>query len=163
MLVLGEPGTGKSSIIKRYVHNFFETRHKTTVGVDFHIKNLVVGNRPVRLQLWDIATAGDFGISRVYYNNTVGAFVVYDVSRPMTFDTVAKWREEIDTKVGLSNGKPLPLILLANKSDLDEAKIDGAKLDEFCEQNGFAGWLETSAKMNINLEKATHTLGIFQI
>jgi Ras-related protein Rab-32 len=150
---------GKTSIIKRYVHNFFNTHHKTTVGVDFHLKQLIVDNLTVRLQLGDIAGQERVvSMARVYYKDAVGAFVVYDVSRPMTFDAVAKWKQDIDDKIKLSNGKALPVILLGNKCDLDEAKIDRAKLDEFCEQNGFAGWFDTSAKMNINIDKAARSL-----
>jgi Ras-related protein Rab-32 len=42
-------------LLDRYVHNFFSGHHKTTVGVDFHLKNLVIGETTVKLQLWDIA------------------------------------------------------------------------------------------------------------
>ena len=87
-----------------------------------------------------------------------GAMLVYDVSKPSTFDTVSKWKEEIDSKVQLPNGDPLPVVLLGNKIDLDDAEVDKTQLDRFCEEKGFVGWFDTSAKLNIHIEQAAKCL-----
>ena len=54
-------------------------------------------------------------MTRVYYKEAVGAFIVFDVTRSATFDAVVKWKEDLDSKVQLSDGSPIPCILLANK------------------------------------------------
>lgn len=73
----------------------------------------------VRLQLWDIAGQERFGnMTRVYYKEALGAIVVYDITRPQTFEGVTKWKKDIDAKVALPDawgGGQIPVILLANK------------------------------------------------
>jgi len=54
-------------------------------------------------------------MTRVYYKEAIGAFIVFDVTRPSTFDAVQKWKTDLDSKVQLPDGSPVPCILLANK------------------------------------------------
>lgn len=74
----GELGTGKTSFIKRYVHQFFSQNYRATIGVDFALKVLNWDQSTIiRLQLWDIAGQERFGnMTRVYYKEAVGAFIV---------------------------------------------------------------------------------------
>jgi Ras-related protein Rab-32 len=54
-------------------------------------------------------------MTRVYYKEAVGAFIVFDVTRASTFDAVQKWKNDLDSKVQLIDGSPVPCVLLANK------------------------------------------------
>jgi len=158
VLVIGDLGVGKTSIIKRYVHQIYSQHYRATIGVDFALKVLHWDNdEVVRLQLWDIAGQERYGnMTRVYYREAVGALVVFDVTRASTFEAVLKWKDDLDTKVTLPHGIPVPAVLLANKSDQMVAQMP--KLDSFCKDNGFAGCFETSAKENTNIEEAVRCL-----
>ncbi|KAK3088250.1 hypothetical protein FSP39_016595 [Pinctada imbricata] len=162
ILVIGELGTGKTSIIKRYVHQFFSQHYRATIGVDFALKVLNWdADTIVRLQLWDIAGQERFGnMTRVYYKEAVGCFIVFDVTRASTFDAVVKWKSDLDSKVQLSDSSPVPCVLLANKCDqAKEGLVNNAnQMDEFCKEKGFVGWFETSAKENINIDDAARFL-----
>mmetsp|Transcript_17214 Transcript_17214/g.40370 ORF Transcript_17214/g.40370 Transcript_17214/m.40370 type:complete len:218 (+) Transcript_17214:323-976(+) len=157
-LVVGDAGIGKTSFVKRTVNEgFFET-YKTTVGVDFKIKRMQVNNESVRLQLWDIMGQERFQeLVRVYYQNTRGVFIIYDLTKQKkSLKGVLEWKKEIDTKVRLPDGSPVPTVLLGNKCDMleDRSKAQ-AELDEFCQQNGFLGGFLTSAKNDTNVHEAT--------
>ena len=163
ILVIGELGTGKTSIIKRYVHQFFTPHYRATIGVDFALKVLNWDqNTLVRLQLWDIAGQERFGnMTRVYYKEAVGAFVVFDLTRLSTFEAVTKWKADLDSKVLLSNGKPIPAVLLANKCDLGSEEFDrgtAQQLDTYCKEKGFLGWYKTSAKENMGIDETAKCL-----
>jgi len=163
ILVVGDIGTGKTSIIKRYVHNIFSMHYKSTIGVEFALK--VINWDPkteIRLQLWDIAGQERFGnMTRVYYKEAVGAIVVFDVTRIATFEAAAKWKSDIDSKVTVGvEEKPIPVILLANKIDMakDGFVKSASQMDQYCKENNFVGWFETSAKENIGIDKAAKFL-----
>ncbi|ORX44275.1 P-loop containing nucleoside triphosphate hydrolase protein [Hesseltinella vesiculosa] len=167
ILVVGDLGTGKTSIIRRYVHNIFSTNYKSTIGVDFALKVVQWSSEIiVRLQLWDIAGQERFGnMTRVYYKGALGAFVVYDVTRPQSFEGVTKWKQDLDAKVtlpGAWGGGHIPVVLLANKSDLLQdghgQAIQPQEMDKFCQEQGFAHWFETSAKDNTNIDEAARYL-----
>eukprot|EP01120_Amphizonella_sp_Union-15-10_P001403 TRINITY_DN1147_c0_g4_i1.p1 TRINITY_DN1147_c0_g4~~TRINITY_DN1147_c0_g4_i1.p1 ORF type:complete len:237 (-),score=50.55 TRINITY_DN1147_c0_g4_i1:108-818(-) len=164
ILIVGDIATGKTSLINRYAHGSFSQRYKATIGVDFAWKPLEAKNgQTVRLQLWDIAGQERFGhMTRVYYKDALGAIVVYDVTRPNTFEAVSKWKEDINKKVFFPGTEdPIPTILLCNKIDLlegEERPKSPSELDSFSQEQGFLKWYETSAKNNINISEAVSFL-----
>eukprot|EP01120_Amphizonella_sp_Union-15-10_P012761 TRINITY_DN5756_c0_g1_i1.p1 TRINITY_DN5756_c0_g1~~TRINITY_DN5756_c0_g1_i1.p1 ORF type:complete len:258 (-),score=60.02 TRINITY_DN5756_c0_g1_i1:128-901(-) len=164
VLVIGDVGTGKTSIIGRYAHGVFSQRYKATIGVDFAWKAVNWSDDlTIRLQLWDIAGQERFGqMTRVYYKDALGVFIVYDVTRPNTFDAVSKWKDDVNKKVTfLGTDDPIPTVVLANKVDLVEKEgreQTPSDLDSFCDEQGILKWFETSAKENIGIDAATQFL-----
>ncbi|KPP65355.1 ras-related protein Rab-38-like, partial [Scleropages formosus] len=162
VLVIGDLGVGKTSIIQRLVQRVFSQHYRATVGVDFWLKVVERDQRTVvRLQLWDIAGQERCGnMMRVYYRDAVGALLVFDVTRASTFEAVLKWKGDLDSKVMLSNGRSVPTVLLANKADqsLHGLRCQLPRLDAFCRDNGFVGWFETSAKEDTNIDAAIQCL-----
>lgn len=116
----------------------------------------------IRLQLWDIAGQERFGnMTRVYYREAVGAFVCFDQGRRQSFDEgVGRWKKDLDAKVKLKRMSDeleesgIPVVLLANKSDLDSKAVSTSELESYCQENGFCGFFETSAKLDNNIQEA---------
>jgi Ras-related protein Rab-32 len=162
VLVIGELGTGKTSFIKRYVHQFFSSHYRATIGVDFALKVIKWSrNGIVRVQLWDIAGQERFGqMTRVYYKEAAGAIIVFDVSRQDSFEAVLKWKTDLDSKVCQADGAPIPTLLLANKCDQSKVAAVGDPkfLDQFCQDHGFVGWFYTSPKENVNIDESANFL-----
>ncbi|CAF1456339.1 unnamed protein product [Adineta steineri] len=162
VLVIGELATGKTSVVKRYVHNFFSEHYRSTVGVDFATKLVKYNdNTIIRLQLWDIAGQERFGnMTRVYYKDAVGCLLVFDITRASTFEAVERWKTDLDSKIQLPDGTRLPCVLMANKCDLvpDDMSGNAQQMDEYCQEKGFIKWFEISAQKNINVDNSIQYL-----
>jgi len=159
VIVIGGAGVGKTSIIKRYVDNVYSEHYKYTIGVDFALKRLEWNeNHKILLQLWDIAGQERFGVlTRVYFKGANGACVVFDVGAANTLETALRWKNDVDEKVRLSNGSPVPTVLFANKCDLEQ-KIQDEEIQQFADQHGFIAWFKTSAKSNTGIEEGIEFL-----
>jgi len=92
----------------------------------------------------------------IYVRYAIAGIIVFDLSRPSTLEAVKQWRDDVNKKVVLANDEPIPLLLLANKCDLPEVKLDKEMLDEFVAENGFIGWYAVSAQENVGLSTKSH-------
>eukprot|EP00700_Malawimonas_jakobiformis_P003548 EC726355.1.p1 GENE.EC726355.1~~EC726355.1.p1 ORF type:complete len:208 (+),score=22.71 EC726355.1:74-697(+) len=154
VIVVGDSGCGKTSIVRQYVDRVFSAQYQASIGLHFAQKSIVLDDtKLVKLQLWDIAGQDRFReMAHVYYKNAVGGVVVCDVTRPKTVEGARVWRQDISSKLG-----DIPVMLLANKVDLlDQTHMKELSevMDTFCKENAFFSWHYTSAKDDVNLSSA---------
>ncbi|EDO44528.1 predicted protein [Nematostella vectensis] len=149
LLIIGDSGVGKSSLLLRFADNMFSGSYITTIGVDFKIRTINIDGEKVKLQIWDTAGQERFRtITSTYYRGTHGVIVVYDVTSADTFVNVKRWLHEID-----QNCDDVIRILVGNKDDCPSKKVvETADLQKFGEQMNIRVF-ETSAKENINVEE----------
>ncbi|XP_027469415.1 ras-related protein Rab-7L1 isoform X1 [Zalophus californianus] len=129
-------------------------------GMDFALKVLQWSDSEmVRLQLWDIAGQERFtSMTRLYYRDASACVIMFDVTNATTFSNSQRWKQDLDSKLTLPNGEPVPCLLLANKCDLSPWAVSRDQVDRFSKENGFTGWTETSVKENKNINEAMRVL-----
>lgn len=117
VVVLGEAGVGKSSLIRRYTQGYFSERTTTTVGVDRIPVNITVDNENLLFQVLD--TSGCFGfrgLIQSYMNNVDAVIFVYDLTNKESFACLPLW----NTILNASGKTDITKILVGNKRDLSE-------------------------------------------
>eukprot|EP00466_Bigelowiella_natans_P000209 jgi/Bigna1/66153/fgenesh1_pg.1_\ len=154
--------TGKTSVINRFVHGRWSHEYRSTIGCDYHSREVRRGDSKIRLQLWDIAGQDRFiKLTRAYYPNATGIVVVCDVSRPATLRAVEQWKKELDESLlgeARRNNWKVPVILIANKVDLlktgTTSFLRGAEIQKMSQSMGFDSWYIGSAKEDTNISEA---------
>nr|CAH7741063.1 unnamed protein product [Callosobruchus chinensis] len=151
LLIIGDSGVGKSSLLLRFSDNTFTGSYITTIGVDFKIKTVNIHGQKVKLQIWDTAGQERFRtITSTYYRGTHGVIVVYDVTNGESFANVKRWLHEIEQNYANIDIKS---ISVGNKNDTPERKVvlteDAQRFADTMNIQLF----ETSAKDNINVEE----------
>jgi len=149
LLIIGDSGVGKSSLLVRFADNQFSGNYITTIGVDFKIRTIELNGERVKLQIWDTAGQERFRtITSTYYRGTHGVIVVYDVASGDSFANVKRWLHEIN-----QNCDDVNRILVGNKcDDPDRRVVLKEDATRFSNQMGIQ-LFETSAKENINVEE----------
>lgn len=158
--ILGDFAVGKTSLVQRFVRNQFSEKYLTTIGVKVDTKEVVLdANRTLKLSIWDVAgTDTPTELFIRYTRGAAGYLLVADGTRSETLDCCIDLRDAIANSI-----RPLPYVVLVNKSDLGEQREVLA--DHAGEILGDAiDCLDTSALTGDNVERAFHLLvqGILQ-
>ncbi len=154
LVVVGDSGVGKSSIMMRFSEDAFSESYISTIGVDFKLRTIELHKKRVRLQIWDTAGQERFRtITSAYYRGADGILLVYDVTDMTSFEHVDEWMAEVDKFTSLCNPRPVK-ILLGNKGDLEtDRQVERKAAETYAAKLGIP-FFETSAKTNTYVDIA---------
>ncbi|XP_066501070.1 RAB11a, member RAS oncogene family, like isoform X3 [Hoplias malabaricus] len=139
VVLIGDSGVGKSNLLSRFTRNEFNLESKSTIGVEFATRSIQVEGKTIKAQIWDTAGQERYrAITSAYYRGAVGALLVYDIAKHLTYENAERWLKELQDHAD-SN---IVIMLVGNKSDLrhlravptDEAKAfsDGILIGVSC-------------------------------
>jgi len=152
VVLIGDSGVGKSNLLSRFTRNEFNLESKSTIGVEFATRSIQTeDNKTIKSQIWDTAGQERYrAITSAYYRGAVGALLVYDIAKHVTYENVERWLKEIRDHAD-SN---IVIMLVGNKSDLRHLRaVPTEEAKAFAEKNSLS-FIETSALDSTNVEAA---------
>jgi len=152
VLVVGNGGVGKSSLIRRFCKDTFTDQYKKTIGVDFLEKQQFVPSigETVTMMVWDTAGQEEFDvITKNYYRGAGAAVLAFSTTDRASFEAIQSWRD----KVAAECGDDLSMVLMQNKIDLiDQAVVTSQEAEDLAKKLGL--WFyRASVKDNLNIEQ----------
>ena len=156
IIILGDSGVGKTSLMNRYHSGKFSGQYKATIGADFLSKDLEIDGKNVTLQIWDTAGQERFqSLGVAFYRGADACLLVYDVTDPRSFENLHTWKSEFMQTTG--GEQSFPFIVLGNKVDREEERrVQRSKAEQWCRMSGAAplSHYKKSAKNAVNVDNA---------
>lgn len=155
VVLIGESGVGKSNLLSRFTKNEFNHDSRTTIGVEFSTRTVQLNSLTIKAQIWDTAGLERYrAITSAYYRGAVGALLVYDISKHLTYESAERWLKEL-----YDHADPhIVVMLVGNKSDLASVRsVPTEDAKDFAEKNGLL-FMETSALESTNVEIAFNSV-----
>ncbi|XVF49204.1 hypothetical protein PTKIN_Ptkin03bG0249800 [Pterospermum kingtungense] len=151
LVLLGDMGTGKTSLVLRFVKGQFFDFQESTIGAAFFTQVLSLNEATVKFDIWDTAGQERYhSLAPMYYRGAAAAVVVYDITSSDSFVRAKKWVQELQSRQGNSN---VIMFLVANKVDLEEKrKVGNEEGEQYARENGLT-FFETSAKTAHNVNE----------
>ena len=150
LIVVGNQGTGKSSILNRFVNETFDENYQATIGLDFHSKNITIHDQDVRLIIYDTAGQEKFrSLIPMYIREAQIILFIYDISDKESFDSIPKWVQQVNDVIN----REVVFVLIGNKLDLESnRKVTFEEGKKLAEKSNYV-FQEVSAKTGANFEK----------
>ncbi|XP_066152454.1 ras-related protein Rab-18-B-like [Euwallacea fornicatus] len=155
ILIIGESGVGKSSLLLRFTEDNFDPEQTLTIGVDFKTKRVSVDENTVKLAIWDTAGQERFRtLTPSYYRDAQGAILVFDVSSYQTFAKLETWLDELETYSTKSN---IVKMIVGNKIDVEKREVSREQAMAFARRHQTL-YIEASAKTKHGVQSAFEEL-----
>ncbi|CAG2193111.1 RAB18 [Mytilus edulis] len=155
ILIIGESGVGKSSLLLRFTDDTFDPEQAATIGVDFKVKTLQVEGNRAKLAIWDTAGQERFRtLTPSYYRGAQGVILVYDVSSRQSFSKLETWLSELET---FSTKHDIIKMLVGNKIDMDKREVSKEDGLKFARKHHML-FIEASAKTKEGVQCAFEEL-----
>ncbi|CCW62560.1 unnamed protein product [Phytomonas sp. EM1] len=163
IIILGDSGVGKTSLMQQYVNHRFDNRYKATIGADFLSKDIEINGQVVTLQIWDTAGQERFqSLGSAFYRGADACILVFDVTQTESFAHLSSWLEEFSIQAGSRDS-----VLIGNKIDLEERRrVSNMTAQMWCAKQNMNNsttsnvascemkYFEASAKENIAVDDA---------
>jgi len=155
VILIGDSGVGKSNLLSRFTRNEFNVESKSTIGVEFATRSIVVDGKTFKAQIWDTAGQERYrAITSAYYRGAAGALIVYDISKGVTFESVDRWLRELKDQ----SESNIVIMVVGNKSDLRHLRaVPTDEAAAYCQKHRLF-FIETSALEAANVEEAFHII-----
>ena len=156
IVLVGDSGVGKSSLILRFTASEFTFDSQSTVGVEFCMKTIALDNNVlVKAQIWDTAGQERYhAMTKAYYRGAVGAMVVFDTTQRATFESIQRWRQSLHQAAGES----VSILIVGSKCDLAAQREVSAEEATGLAKSLGALYTETSAKEDVGVDAAFNDL-----
>lgn len=162
VIILGDSGVGKTSLMNRYHSGKFTGQYKATIGADFLSKEITIdgSDRKATLQIWDTAGQERFqSLGVAFYRGADACLLVYDITDLKSFQKLDSWKAEFLRQVtGCGPGESdFPFVVLGNKMDREsERRVLPARANQWCHTplGHEIPHFETSAKTSLNVDEA---------
>lgn len=162
LVLLGDPGVGKTSLISQFVHARFRNSYQLTVGLDISSKQVKLDDgRVVTLSINDIGGQARFAaIRHMFFKGSHLAMLVYDVTREDTLQNIIEpWFAELQEFCNQPDVSKVQTILVGNKADLEDYRmIEEEEGNVVAKEINAISHIIASAKENQNVDIAFKTL-----
>jgi len=155
LLLVGDSGVGKTCLLLSFVSEEFDADSHSTIGVDLKVKIMNVKGQKIKLTIWDTAGQEQFRtLTSAYYRGAHGVILVYDVTRPQTFQNIREWIKEVDI---FSTKDNVVKALVGNKIDLNSREVSREEGAQFAQDHNML-FFESSARTQEGVKQAFEEL-----